>query len=57
MVSDGWEIYQDDHLLSYVMSGPWGTPEINIIMCVNCNWKLKKACVYVHTYTCISIYT
>ena len=39
MVSDECEIYQDDHLLSYITSNHSNqgrTPEINIMLYVNC---------------------
>ena len=36
MVSDGCKIYQDDHLLSYVMSNHWGV-YLTLITYISCN--------------------
>ena len=41
MVSDGSEIYLDDHLVSNIMSNHQGiTPETNITLYVNYNCKI-----------------
>ena len=37
MVPDGYEVYWDDHLVSYIMSNHRCTAETNIILYVNCN--------------------
>ena len=42
-MSDGYEVYWDDHLVvvQYLITGVY-TNETNIILYVNCNWKIKK---------------
>ena len=42
MVSDGCEIYWDDHLVSYVMSNHWGVHLKLIIMFANYNVNKEK---------------
>ena len=56
MVSDGCEVYQDDHLvMSCVIAG--GTPKTSMIMYVNCNWKLKNDFKNIIKLSVFSIFT
>lgn len=43
MVSDGYEIYQNDHLVSYIISNHWGVHLKLMQYCISTvNWKIKN---------------
>lgn len=40
-MSDEYEVYWGDHLVTYIMSNHWGIHQ-KLVLYVNSNWKIKN---------------